>query len=93
MIAPLLHTLFGEFDGLIYSFGSLPGDSRLWLYCVSLYIPCLIIAASFPVDVASPAGQRFAFVPTVCCGTLRCIGVGLDIYHTGTHVNLSLIHI
>ena len=86
--APLLHSLFGEWR-FIFSFGTLPGYFRLYAYFFSLYIPTLLIAAAFPSDVTTEAGAKFAFVPVVVCSCLRCVGVCLDLYHTGTHVNVA----
>ena len=90
---PLVHSLYGEWD-FIHTFGSLPNDARILTYLLSLYVPSLIIAASFPVDPSSREGYTFSFVPLVVGAILRCFGVCLDLHHTSTHVNsaCALVH-
>ena len=91
----MLHALFGEWD-MLFSIGTLPADARVLAYVVSLYPSTLIAAAAFPTSASTTtAGARFLFVPVVCCSILRCFGVGLDLHHTQTHVNLActLAHI
>ena len=86
-----LSPLFGEWDfawqavhGL--SLDSLPRDSRLALYVASVYSTSLFVAALFPNDMSSKAGAQFQ-LPVVVGSTLRCVGVVLDVYHTGPLVN------
>ena len=86
LAGPLLHSLFGEWD-FVYALGSLPADSRLLTYLLSVYGSTLFVIVSFPECAAVEAGSRFTFVPVVVGGILRCFGVCLDYYHTQTHVN------
>ena len=82
----LLHSLFGEWD-FLFTFGTLPRDSRVLVYVVSVYSTSLIMAATFPRDPSSEAGAQFTVAPVIAGSILRCFGVALDLYHTGPLVN------
>lgn len=90
---PLLQSLYGEWD-FIFSFGTLPADTRVMFYMLSLYGSTMIVAAAFPVNPASEVGAKFTFVPVVVCAVLRCFGVCLDLYHNGHHatVGCTVVH-
>ena len=87
--------LFGEWDfvGLGVEWGSVCGslgtlsrDSRLVMYVVSVYSTSLLIMAAFPYNLSSAAGTQF-LLPILVGSVLRCVGVVLDVYHTGPLVN------
>ena len=87
LFGPVLHALFGEWD-MIFSLGALPANVRVLTYTVSVYPSTLIAAAAFPVSATTTtAGRDFLVVPVVICSAMRCFGVGLDWYHTHTHIN------
>lgn len=87
---PLIHSLYGEWDGILFSLGTLPSpDTRVLIYFYSLFIPTIMIACAFPDEHApmTESGAIFSFVPCVVCAILRCFGILLDLHHTETHVN------
>ena len=92
---PLLHSLFGEWEGILFTLGTLPGDTRLVMYTISVYGTSMIIAAAFPINATSDAGAKFC-APIVACSALRCIGVVLDVRNCRTYLvnsTCSLVHL
>ena len=78
---PAIHALCTEWD-FIFSLMTLPADSRVIIYFISLYPTSFIIAAAFPTDASTRAGANFTVVPVVLGSALRCFGIVLDFYHT-----------
>ena len=57
--------------------------------CGVLLIATLLAAASFPFDIVSPPGRRFAFPGMLCCSITACVGGCINFFHRSTsmHVN------
>ena len=102
LLGPLLNALFtgwlflfstrpNDSRVFLYFYSSLPNDSRVYLYFVSVYPYNLMIAARFP-DHTVPEG-KVLFIGIVG-SIIRCVGVLLDLFHTGALVNASctLVH-